>query len=215
MTQATQERVALPVGTQTTYANTAGRIVAWREDNGYHDSYFHSLVAFDAEDGGYTFGWVQTGATAYGGGYIGRPNVTDQGILEAYAAKRAEVLAGLAADRAAAAEKTVEVGKAVTIVKPTTRGKNKTEAGATGEVVRKVEDAYRGSRFADYAGVKFYRVAVLLDEDGDARTVWLDEDRVRVTGHEGEDLSVSMTSVDRLIAQSWPQAQPAQAGTAW
>jgi hypothetical protein len=197
----------LPVGTPLTYANTAGRVLATREKNGYDDSDFLAVVAFDAPDGGYVFGQVETGSTRYAGGFIARPNVTDPDLIAAYEAKRDEVYARLAADRAEAEARNPEVGKTVTIVRPVTRGKNKTEAGVTGTVARKVENTY-GKRYGGYAG-KRYRLAVLLDEPGDARTVWLDDDRVRVQGYESDrDLPDLSRVVDYVIAEAWPAVQP-------
>lgn len=197
----------LPVGTKSlTLDMVRGRILAWREQNGYHDSYFHSLIAFDAPDGGYVFGWRETGATAYAGGFIGRPDCTDEGILAAYQVRRDEVMADQAERAAQDALREVTVGKTVTVIDPPSRGKNKVPMGTTGAVKRKVENAYGDPYGAKYGRPKRYRVEVETEHG----TVWLDEERVRVSGYESDPLPLRDSAVEYMVAQSWPARVGAQ-----
>lgn len=180
-----------------------GMCVAMIERNGYDDSDFTGVFAVPAE-GGYRFERKETGSTRYGGGYVPVEDATPE-VLAAYRARREEVMAGLAAERAEREAKVPSEGKAVTIVNPPTRGKNKVPAGTTGVVARRVLNDY-DSRWAIENGHRTYRVRVDLDlpRDDSLRSVWLDEDRVRVTGFEDQDLPVNMDMVDAVIAGGWP-----------
>lgn len=177
-----------------------GMCVAVIERNGYHDSDFTAIFAKPDGFGGYDFVNETTGSTAYAGGYIAHEDATDE-VLVAYRDKRASVMANLSAARAEREAKMVDKGKAVTVVKAVTRGKNKVDAGATGTVLAREVNAF-DSRWAIATDNRSYRVRVALDHED--RVVWMDEDRVRVTGFEAEDAPVRDLQVDYIVAGAWP-----------
>lgn len=205
-----------------------GMCVAAIEQNGYHDSYFKGIFAVpvgvpcvahrpegsnpgpaavldvkpgcsDCDCDHYRFTTKETGATAYGGGFIPVEDA-DEIVLDAYRARRDEIMESLAAERAEREARIPSEGKPVTIVKPPTRGKNKVPAGTTGVVKRRVVNDFDSRYAKEVSGLRSYRVQVETDD----KVLWLDEDRVRVTGHEAEDLPISDSQVDYIIAGAWP-----------
>lgn len=195
-----------------------GKCVAVIEKNGYHDSYFTGVFAVPAVctcspaesltdhdpgcpvPGGWMFTREETGATAYAGGYVPVEDATED-VLAAYRAQRDAAMDRLTAEREAREARMVEAGKPVTVVDPVTRGKNKTAAGDTGVVKRRVVNDFDSSWAKQY-GHRTYRVQVEMADDG--RVLWMDEDRVRVTGFEDERLPVRDSQVDYVIAAQWP-----------
>lgn len=162
----------------------AGTCLAFRERNGYDDSDFFGLFAIKGEDGTYRFEEHQTGSTAFSGGFIAAPDATPE-VLAAYRAYRAELIATFHAEHAEKARQFVEQGSKVTVVNPTTRGKNRCEKGETGTVVRRYVQEGRtyGSGYGAVT-IEDVRVQVRLDS---GNIIWLDEERVRVTGFEDTD----------------------------
>lgn len=179
----------------------AGTCVAMIEKNGYHDSDFYGVFAKSDGEGGYTFEKVMTGSTAYGGGFVPNPDATDE-VLTAYRAKRAEVMDGITAARAARAERVPAIGKTVTFVEAITRGKNKTAAGATGTVFYRDVNGY-DPMWRIKSGSRTYRVGVEFE---DGRKVFAPESKVRVTGFEDEDVPNMDSVVDYVVAAAWPAA---------
>ena len=106
-----------------------------REENRYHDSYFHVLVWNDDEGSVQS---IQYGSTAFGG--WSRLCPADFIDLDSDAAgrmvdfMRRVIVRRLVERRIAQATDPTRIGAHVTIHTPTTRGKNKTDKGATGTV---------------------------------------------------------------------------------
>lgn len=145
----------------TTTTQAAWVVLARYEQNLYHDSYFYEIV-WDGE----RVRVVETGATAYAGGFwSGNPQASpeqDRAARETFIERVTQVLT----EQAEARAKEPDVGRTVRSL--TTRGKN---FGFTGVVVRiKTENLYR-------PGV--LRVQVRAE---DGRETWMDVDRLEVTG---------------------------------
>lgn len=112
-----------------------GRTLAVREINGYNDSDFRALV--EHENG--AFGWITTGSTAVGGGFIAEADATDDvkaRYIEWWERKNKTVQAGLTTYQ----ETIPSVGKAVEV-----RGGRK-HAGKTGEITWYGEDQFKSNR---------------------------------------------------------------------
>lgn len=116
-------------------AKYEGRVIAVTERNGYDDSDFLALVESDA--GG--FGWITTGSTAYGGGWIATPNATEE-VKARYAEWYAGRKAVAEAAQAAYDERVVKVGSEVRVV-----GGRK-HKGQSGVVVWFGKDQYKSTR---------------------------------------------------------------------
>lgn len=128
-----------------------GKVVAFREDNGYDDSDFFALV--ETEVG--SFEWIMTGSTRFGGGWVATPNATEEvkaRYAEWYAAKKAVVDAA----QAAYDKKFVGVGSEVKVVG------GKKYKGKSGTVVWFGEDKFKYSKIS-----KSYRVAVMPSDGSD------------------------------------------------
>lgn len=175
-----------------------GRCLATREKNGYDDSDFYGLFAVELP-GGWKFQWVETGSTRFAGGFIPRVDCTDEAILSAYREQRKQVMRELAAERTARQAAQVLPGKPVTVITAVTRGKNKVEAGAFGTVLKRTENPFESAWAARY-GTQTYRLLIDLGD----RKVWIDEEKVRVTGHEEQPLPDLDQTVDYFIAGNWP-----------
>lgn len=112
-----------------------GRVIAFREDNGYYDSDFYALV--ETDEGG--FAWIGTGSTAYGGGWIATPNATAE-VQARYAAWYAAKYERAQAEQAAYEETLVKVGSTVYV-----RGGRKYQ-GKTGTVTWYGEDRFKSTK---------------------------------------------------------------------
>ena len=177
-----------------------GNCLAVREHNGYNDSDFSGLFAVPNDDGGLTFTWAETGTTRFAGGYVPHKDITDPAIVAAYTARREQVLAEVATARAAEQEKIPTVGKQVVFVKAITRGKNKTEVGTVATVVARDTNPF-DSAWTQRYGHRSYRLKVSVPGKFNFFT---DEDRVRVVGHETEEIGAVYNDIDGLIVGSWP-----------
>lgn len=111
-----------------------GRVIAFREDNGYDDSDFYALV--ETDEGG--FAWIGTGSTRCGGGWVATPNATDE-VKARYAAWYAKKYEWAMTEQAAYEETLVKVGSTVRV----DGGRKYT--GRTGTVTWYGEDKYRSS----------------------------------------------------------------------
>lgn len=116
-------------------ARYAGRIIAFREDNGYDDSDFYALV--EEEPG--QFHWIATGSTRVGGGWIAHPDATDD-VKARYAAWYATRAEAAQAAQAAHEETLIKPGRTVQV-----RGGRK-HNGAEGVVTWVGEDQYKTTR---------------------------------------------------------------------
>lgn len=183
-----------------------GMCVAVGEHNGYDDSDFYGIFAKPAEGGGFTFSKVTVGSTRHAGGFIPHVDATEE-VFAAYEPAREAVFAKMRAERAAEEAKIPTEGKPVTVVKPPTRGKNKMPAGVTGVVKRRVKNQFDSAWAIRHDQGRTYRLLVDIEERGE---VWLDEERVRVQGHEDEEIGQVFLSVEYLIAASWPAPQKAR-----
>lgn len=184
--------------TTTEYAHPlaeyAGRVVFFREQNGYNDSDFSALV--EKEPG--IFGWVEYATTRYHcpWGYAADLNATDDVLDrydEAYERNRASTLALLAEREAKKANK----GATVRVV-----GGRKYK-GVEGTVFWRGADNFRSNRW----GI-FYRLGI--EHDGEKVFVPADQCEVLVDGEwvqaDGYDSKSSPSFEYALALSSLPDA---------
>lgn len=155
----------------------AGRVVAVRERNGYHDSDFYAMVAVDRAEGGYDFRWEMTGSTAWASEMLDAVVDATPEVFEAYRVAREAAIERDMERRARERAAMAEIGSTVVVVEPVTRGANKTEAGAVGTV--KAVAAGRQSRYGTWRGPDRIRVEM---ESG--QEIWIDRSRIVVQGFE-------------------------------
>lgn len=182
----------------------AGNCIAFREQNMYHDSYFHGLFAVkdDTQPYGYRFEWKETGATAYAGGFCAVPDAS-HAVLAAYRATREEKVAQIEAEQAENEKRKIEKGKTVIAVKG-----RKVPKGTIGVVMWQGKDAYRPERTwgSGYGAVTITHNRIGLKIEGNDKLVYSAEENFRVLGYENEDEYADMGMVHGLLLQSWPNA---------
>jgi len=116
-----------------------GRVIAFREDNGYDDSDFYALVQKDNGE----FGWIATGTTRFQGGWIATPNATPE-VKAAYSAWYDAKDAQTKVDIEAFNDNMAAVGKAARVVG------GKKYKNRQGEIFWFGVDKFRSSKSATY-----------------------------------------------------------------
>jgi hypothetical protein len=130
----------------------AGTVIAVREKNGYHDSDFLALVP--GPSGG--FGWVETGTTRFGGGFVATVDATDD-VIDAYEAWHDTKVAEVREAQAQYDARKIGVGSTVRVI-----GGRK-HKGKTGTVTWFGKDEYARSKIATH-----FRVGIVpTDGDGE------------------------------------------------
>lgn len=170
------------MNTQTQYAHPLaqyeGRVVFFRESNGYHDSDFSALV--EKEPG--VFGWVEYATTRYHcpWGYSAPLNATDD-VLDRYdeavARDRASTQELLSARESMKAHK----GSTVRVVA------GRKHRGFEGTVFWRGEDQFRSSRWGTFFRLGIERDGVKAFVPADQCEVLVDGEWVAVRGYESND----------------------------
>lgn len=129
-----------------------GRVLTWREDNGYNDSDFLALVQ---EDDG-SFGWIEYASTRYYGGcFAAKPDATEQ-VLAAYRAYWERLKANATKAREEREALSARIGTPVKITR------SRKYKGETGTVKWWGVDQYKSNRHS-----KAFRAGVVLDSTGE------------------------------------------------
>lgn len=172
-----------------------GRVLTWREDNGYNDSDFLALVQ---EDDG-SFGWIEYASTRYYGGcFAAKPDATDE-VLAAYRVFRDGLVAKATASRIERDALSAKIGSPVKITR------SRKYKGETGTIKWWGLDQYKSNR-----RTKAYRVGVVLDSTGEMVFVPAGYLQVEVDGKWTQIVNHSesqMSPLGNRTAEEWIVSQ--------